>query len=68
VVHVTASLEVLRQRLLARGRETPEMVEARVQRALVFRAPPHAIEVRNDGSLAEAGAQLLRAFERLGRG
>jgi ribose 1,5-bisphosphokinase len=67
VVHVTASLEVLRQRLLARGRETPEMVEARVRRAMVFRAPPHAIEVRNDGSLAQAGAQLLQAFEKLRR-
>jgi ribose 1,5-bisphosphokinase len=65
VVHVTASIEVLRQRLLARGRETPEMVEARVQRALAFRAPADAIEVRNDGALAEAGAQLLRAFEGL---
>ena len=59
VVHVTASLDVLRQRLLARGRE------ARVRRALVFRAPAHAIEVRNDGHLAEAGAQLVAAFERL---
>ncbi len=27
----------------------------------------HAIEVRNDGALAEAGAQLLQAFESLGR-
>jgi ribose 1,5-bisphosphokinase len=65
VVHVTASLEVLRQRLLARGRETPAMVEARVQRALAFLPLPHAIEVRNDGHLAEAGAQLLQALERL---
>lgn len=67
VVHVTASIEVLRQRLLARGRETPVMVDARVRRALAFKAPAHAIEVRNDGALAEAGTQLLQAFERLQR-
>ncbi|RST56198.1 phosphonate metabolism protein/1,5-bisphosphokinase (PRPP-forming) PhnN [Variovorax sp. MHTC-1] len=67
VVYVTASIEVLRQRLLARGRETPVMVDARVRRALAFKAPAHAIEVRNDGALAEAGAQLLQAFERLQR-
>ncbi|WP_076999972.1 phosphonate metabolism protein/1,5-bisphosphokinase (PRPP-forming) PhnN [Variovorax sp. KK3] len=65
VVHVTASIDVLRQRLAARGRETPEWVEARVQRAMVFQPPANAIEVRNDGALAEAGAQLVRAFERL---
>ncbi|GAA4338186.1 phosphonate metabolism protein/1,5-bisphosphokinase (PRPP-forming) PhnN [Variovorax defluvii] len=67
VVHVTASIEVLRQRLLARGRETPEMVEARLRRASSFRAPPDAIEVHNDGPLAEAGARLLQAFEALAR-
>ncbi|VTU41157.1 Ribose 1,5-bisphosphate phosphokinase PhnN [Variovorax sp. PBS-H4] len=66
-VHVTASLDVLRQRLLARGREAPERVEARVQRALAFLPPPYAIEVRNDGPIAEAGAQLLQALERLRR-
>ncbi|WP_232324216.1 MULTISPECIES: phosphonate metabolism protein/1,5-bisphosphokinase (PRPP-forming) PhnN [unclassified Variovorax] len=65
VVHVTASVEVLRQRLMARGREAPEMVEARVQRAVAYLPPPHAIEVRNDGHLAEAGARLLQALERL---
>jgi ribose 1,5-bisphosphokinase len=36
-----------------------------VQRALAFLPLPHAIEVRNDGHLAEAGAQLLQALERL---
>ena len=65
VVHVTASVDVLRQRLLARGRETPEMVDARVRRALAFEPPAHAIEVHNDGALAKAGAQLLHTFERL---
>jgi ribose 1,5-bisphosphokinase len=65
VVHITASVETLRSRLLARGRESPEMVDARVQRALAFRPPEDAIEIRNDGTLAEAGAQLLQAVVQL---
>jgi ribose 1,5-bisphosphokinase len=65
VVHVSAGVETLRARLLARGRETPEMVEARVRRALAFQPPAHAVEIRNDGALAAAGAQLLEALGRL---
>ncbi len=66
-VHITASPEVLRQRILSRGRESAEEVEQRVQRALQFQAPPGTagIEVRNDTSLDEAGRQLLQALERL---
>lgn len=67
VLYITASTENLRRRLLARGREGPDMVEARVRRASAFRLPTQipAIEVRNDGSLDEAGAQLLQALQRL---
>jgi ribose 1,5-bisphosphokinase PhnN len=32
-----------------------------------FVAAREVLEVRNDGALAEAGAQLLQAFERLVR-
>ncbi|MGV3678620.1 MAG: phosphonate metabolism protein/1,5-bisphosphokinase (PRPP-forming) PhnN [Acidovorax sp.] len=66
-VHITASPEVLRQRLQARGRESSDEVEQRVQRALRFIAPPGTagIEVRNDTSLDAAGQQLLQALERL---
>lgn len=66
-VHITASPEVLRQRLQSRGRENADEVEQRVQRALRFLAPPGTagIEVRNDNSLDEAGRQLLQALERL---
>lgn len=66
-VHITASPEVLRQRLQSRGRENADEVEQRVQRALRFLAPPGTagIEVRNDTSLDAAGRQLLRALERL---
>ncbi|VTU46724.1 Ribose 1,5-bisphosphate phosphokinase PhnN (plasmid) [Variovorax sp. SRS16] len=65
VVQITASVETLRHRLLARSRETPEAVEARVRRALAYQAPAHAIVIRNDGTLDVAGAALLSAFERL---
>lgn len=66
-VHITASPEVLRQRILSRGRESAEQAEQRVQRALQFQAPrgTAGIEVRNNTSLDEAGRQLLEALERL---
>ena len=67
VLHVTASADILRRRLLARGRETPEMVEARVQRATQF--PPAVgtglIEIHNNGALDDAGAALLSALQGL---
>lgn len=66
-VHITASPQVLRERLLSRGRETPDAVEARVQRALAFTPPTGAagLEVRNDGTLSAAGQQLLQALGQL---
>jgi ribose 1,5-bisphosphokinase len=63
VIHVTTDVDTLRARLLARGRETPVAVEARIKRALAFQLPAGAVEVRNDGSLEDAGLQFLRAFE-----
>ncbi|MFZ3125019.1 MAG: phosphonate metabolism protein/1,5-bisphosphokinase (PRPP-forming) PhnN [Acidovorax sp.] len=66
-VHITASPDVLRQRLAARGRETAQQIEARVQRAVSFQLPPHtaAIEVRNDNALDDAGRALLHALQQL---
>lgn len=68
-VHITASPQVLRERLLSRGRETREEVEARVQRALAYTPPPGAanLEVHNDGALEDAGQRLLNALENLPR-
>lgn len=65
-VHITASPALLRQRLLARGRESAEAIDARVQRALRF-APPSGsagIELHNDCALDEAGQRLLSALAR----
>ena len=66
-VHITASPQVLRERLLSRGRETREEVEARVQRALAYTPPPGAarLEVHNDSALDDAGQRLLNALENL---
>lgn len=67
VLHITASADILRQRLLARGRETPEMIEARVQRAVDLRLPSQGavLEVRNDSALDAAGERLLQALGQL---
>lgn len=66
-VHITASPQVLRERLLSRGRETPDEVEARVQRAMAFMLPPGtaSLEVHNNGTLNDAGQQLLHALGQL---
>ncbi|WP_298213796.1 phosphonate metabolism protein/1,5-bisphosphokinase (PRPP-forming) PhnN [Acidovorax sp.] len=66
-VHITASPQVLRERLLSRGRETPDAVEARVQRAMAFTLPPGTahLEVHNNGTLNDAGQQLLHALGQL---
>lgn len=65
VVHITASIETLRRRLMARGRESTEMVEARVQRALDFQIPPQVavIEIQNEDVLVDAGDRLLQALQ-----
>ena len=64
VVHVSASPDTLRQRLLARGREGPAEVEARIHRTQAL-PPTHAIEILNDGALEEAGRQLLNHLQKL---
>ena len=64
VVHVCASPDTLRQRLLARGREGPAAVEARIRRTQSL-PPVHAIEILNDGALEDAGRLLLNHLQHL---
>lgn len=59
VVHIGASPDILRRRLLARGRETPEAVEARLAREVQLQLPEGSIRIRNDGALEHAAEQLL---------
>ena len=55
VISVTASHEVLRRRLLARGREDVNAVEARIARAGAFVIDgPDVAVIDNDGTLADA--------------
>ncbi|MCM2346751.1 MAG: phosphonate metabolism protein/1,5-bisphosphokinase (PRPP-forming) PhnN [Acidovorax soli] len=66
-VHITASPDMLRQRLTARGRESAEQIEARVRRAVAFQPTPHAaaVQVHNDTTLDHAGSTLLHALRQL---
>lgn len=64
VLHITASAEVLRTRLVARQRENTAAIEARVQRSIDWQAPAgcHLLQIRNDTTLDAAGQQLLQAL------
>jgi len=64
VVHVTASPDTLRQRLLGRGRETVAEVEARIHRTQTLQLPCE-LQVLNDGALDAAGHQLLKHLQTL---
>jgi len=60
-VLISAAPEVLEQRLMNRGRETPDQARKRLRRAQAFSLESHEdlIVVSNDGLLEEAGANLL---------
>jgi phosphonate metabolism protein PhnN/1,5-bisphosphokinase (PRPP-forming) len=65
VLSVTADPELLRSRLLGRGRESEAEVDARIARAAAFEVgAPDVIEVRNDGSLDEGVAAFVEALVR----
>jgi ribose 1,5-bisphosphokinase len=63
VILIEVSLDVLKRRLEARGRETPEQIQARLERnnqindALVI--IPHAV-INNNGALDKAGEMLIQ--------
>jgi ribose 1,5-bisphosphokinase len=65
VLHITAAPEVLRQRLLGRGRESAQAIEARLQRAVDLQVPSgcRLLEISNDTTLAEAGQTLLMRLQ-----
>lgn len=58
--------ELLQQRLSARGRETPEEIAVRIERArrLSAERPADAIVIDNSGELEMALEQLLQAVQR----
>ena len=65
-VLITVSSDVLRERLMARGRESEVEIEKRIQRNLEIDVDDsQAIRVSNDGPLEESGEQflsILRSF------
>jgi ribose 1,5-bisphosphokinase len=66
LVLIEVAEEVLAERLIARGRETPAEVRARLERNCALPQPDHPerVVIRNDGDLAEAGDALLRLITR----
>lgn len=64
VIRVWAPSAVLMERLLARGRESREDIEARIQRASYdVPAMLRVIDVRNDGPLEQGVARFLDALQ-----
>jgi ribose 1,5-bisphosphokinase len=67
VLHITASMQSLRQRLLARGRESHERIDARLARTAEM-GPlhhPRMMEVSNDLTLEETGQAVLAQLKQL---
>lgn len=60
-VLIEVAEEVLAERLIARSRETPAEIRARLERHRALPQPDHPelVVIRNDGDLAEAGDALL---------
>jgi ribose 1,5-bisphosphokinase len=66
VVHISASPEVLAQRLSARGREAPQDIAARLRREVPIALPTNHIAIQNGGPLQEAADALAQQLnERL---
>lgn len=61
VLHIDAPAAVVRERLLRRGREAAQDIEARVTRSQQLSAPsmPGDLQISNAGSLEDCGHQLL---------
>ena len=67
VIHVTASPEILKQRLLERGRESAEMISERLARNITPTVPSGCtlIEIQNNTTIEVASAQLMSALQTL---
>ena len=64
VISVVVAPGVLRARLEKRGRESSVEIDNRLARAERFQIPPdvHAVEIRNDAAIANAGSEMVRAI------
>jgi thymidine phosphorylase len=65
VIEVTAPVDVLAARILARGRETPEQVHLRVTRQVEpTGVDVETLKVSNDGTLAQGVERFIAALQR----
>ncbi len=63
VLLITAPIEVLRARLLSRGRENEQAIEARLSRSQDVALGPQDLCVSNGGSLADSVATLKNLLQ-----
>jgi ribose 1,5-bisphosphokinase len=65
VIEITASPEVLAERLARRGRETAADIAARLARDVALPAGLPVVQVRNDGSVNDGVAGFLAALDQV---
>jgi ribose 1,5-bisphosphokinase len=67
ILHITADQELLRKRLIERGRESNQLIEERMRREVPIITPPQSslIEIINNGSLESVGSLLLQRLGEL---
>ena len=63
VLFITAPVEVLRERLLSRGRENAQAIEARLHRLQDVGLEPQDLCVSNDGSLEDSVVTLKKLLQ-----
>ena len=70
VLHVTASADILRQRLAARGRETPDDQETRLNRLALplLSAEAQVVEIDNSGPPELAAAKIIETLMQMDEG
>ncbi len=59
VVQITAGIELLRQRLLMRGREQPEVIESRLSRTALLPMVSVDAVIHNEGTPQQAAMDLI---------
>lgn len=67
ILHITADQELLRKRLIDRGRESNQLIEERMRREVPIITPSQSnlIEIINNGSLESVGSLLLQRLGEL---
>ena len=63
VVSIIADRDVIAQRLAARGRETSESIQRRLDRSVGDRLPASTVRIDNSGELSAAGEQFVQLLQ-----